>query len=129
MKDFSEAVGVKYDKTQAEKIIASADKDHNQYLNYEEFKKLFFQASQQANVGLRQVPLCILRIDTVSVSLQVELGEARSVSPKTANDPNASDEEDNTPKDSGLHRIQQLISSRNIEVEDKGTRIKIFLIQ
>jgi len=65
MKDFSEAVGVQYDKEQAKKLIQEADVDYSGYLNYEQFKKLFFTASKQAKV-------------TLTYSLLSELNEGES---------------------------------------------------
>src|SRR5690349_5658394 len=87
MKDFSEAVGVKYDKGRADQLINKADVDKSGWLNYEQFKTLFFSASKAANVGL-------------SKSLITELGDI-------------SDDEDEAPKEKkvDLKTMQNLLKN------------------
>jgi len=60
MKDFCEAVSVKYDKLRADQLISGADVDKCGWLNYEEFKKLFFSAAKDANVGLSKSLMTVL---------------------------------------------------------------------
>eukprot|EP01119_Soliformovum_irregulare_P016617 TRINITY_DN4845_c0_g1_i1.p1 TRINITY_DN4845_c0_g1~~TRINITY_DN4845_c0_g1_i1.p1 ORF type:complete len:381 (+),score=110.93 TRINITY_DN4845_c0_g1_i1:324-1466(+) len=54
LSDFAAAVQVTYDKEKAERMISDADVDRTGYLNYEQFKKLFFAATQDAKVDLSQ---------------------------------------------------------------------------
>jgi len=54
MKDFSSAVGVKYDKNDASSLIKKADIDNSGWLDYDQFKKLFFSVSQNSHVNLTE---------------------------------------------------------------------------
>jgi len=93
MKDFSESVGVAYDKDKAQRLITDADKDRSGYLDYEEFKKLFFAASKSANMDL-------------TTSLKVELNAA---------DESSDDEADHS------HKIPLNLSSMKVHIQSNSS--------